>query len=87
MTRSISKTTLSAALLALAAASPLVGGTAAEAKGAKDYFVEEYYFDKPMNGHEGHVGNYYCSYIKQPVETVTASGQKKRVWKLTQTCQ
>jgi hypothetical protein len=84
MTRSLLKTTAIAALAALGA---LSAGTAAEAGGrGKDYFSQDYFFNQPMNGKQGFEGAYYCSYVKQPVEVNLPNGQRKKVWKLTQTC-
>jgi hypothetical protein len=87
MLRSKFKTAAVAALVA-AALAPVLAGTKAEAGGrAKDHFVQEYYFDQPMNGKQGFEGAYYCSYIKQPVEVPLSSGGTKKIWKLTQVCQ
>jgi len=34
---------------------------AAFAKGGKDFYSQDYNFDRPMKGYEGQAGNYYCS--------------------------
>ena len=39
---------------------------AALAKGGKDFYVQDYQFDRPMSGYEGRAGNYYCSYQRLP---------------------
>jgi hypothetical protein len=87
MTRSILRTTAFAALAAAAVFAPLVTGSDANAKGAKEYFQETYRFNKPMNGYEGFSGAYHCSYVKTPKNVCNAAGQCKRVWELLQTCQ
>jgi hypothetical protein len=88
MIRSTLKTTAFGALLAAAALAPVLAGTEAEAGGrAKEHFVQEYFFNQPMNGKEGFEGAYYCSYVKQKVTFDLPNGQKKEVWKLTQVCQ
>jgi hypothetical protein len=88
MTRTSLKTTAFAALATAAALAPLLAGTAAEAGGrGKDYLVQEYFFNEPMNGKQGFEGAFYCSYIKQPVEVPLPNGGTKKVWKLTQVCQ
>jgi hypothetical protein len=88
MNRAFLKTTAFAALAGAAALAPLLGVTPAEAGGhGKDYYVQEYFFSKPMNGKEGFEGAYFCSYIKQPVEVSLPGGGKKKIWKLTQVCQ
>ena len=48
--------------LAVAALSPLVSATTAEARGGKEYFVQSYEFDRPMHGYSGRAGSYYCDY-------------------------
>jgi hypothetical protein len=84
MTRSLLKTTATAALVALGA---LSAATAAEAGGkGKDIYSQDYFFAQPMNGKQGFEGAYYCSYVKQPIEVYLPNGKKKKVWKLTQTC-
>jgi hypothetical protein len=85
MTRSLLKTT---AYAALAVSATLGAVSSAEAGGkGKEYFSQDYYFNQPMNGKQGFEGAYYCSYVKQPVEVYLPNGQKKKVWKLTQSCQ
>ena len=82
---------------AIAAASAvlaaLFGGTAAQAGGgAKEVFVQDYKFDKPMHGYSGHSGNYYCDYQRLPDRkcVVNANGSEtcKIVgWTLREMCQ
>jgi hypothetical protein len=87
MTHSSIKFTAVALLVATGALAPIFAGTKAEAKGAKEYFVNEYIFNQPMKGQEGFNGAYYCSYQTTPVEVALPNGKKKKVWKLTQACQ
>ena len=85
MTRSMLK---AAAYAALAATATFSVVAAAQAGGrGKDIYSQDYFFNQAMNGKQGFEGGaYYCSYVKQPVEVVLPSGQKKKLWKLTQTC-
>lgn len=84
MTRSMLK---SAACAALAATAALSVVSAAEAGGrGKDIYSQDYFFNQAMNGKQGFEGAYYCSYVKQPVMVSLPNGQKKKLWKLTQTC-
>ena len=87
MTRTSIRFSAVTLLVAAGALSPMVLGTAAQAKGAKEYFVQEYLFNQPMKGQEGFNGAYYCSYQTTPVEVTQPNGKKKKVWKLTQSCQ
>ena len=54
--------------LALAiAAGALAASTSAEAGGrGKEFFVQDYKFDKPMHGYSGQSGSYYCDYQRLP---------------------
>ena len=84
MTRSMLKT---GACAFVAFSATLVAMTAAEAGGrGKDVYSQDYFFNQAMNGKQGFEGAYYCSYVKQPVEVALPNGQKKKLWKLTQTC-
>lgn len=61
------------------------------AKGGKEFYVQDYQFDRPMSGYEGRAGNYYCSYQRLPnrVCTVDANGNehcKVQGWTLRQHC-
>ena len=82
---------LALATAAIAAAA-LVTGSPAEARGSKEFFVQDYKFDKPMHGYSGHSGNYYCDYQRLPDRkcTVDSSGHESCVivgWTLRQMCQ
>jgi hypothetical protein len=64
---------------------------AALAKGGKEFYVQDYQFDRPMSGYDGRAGNYYCSYQRLPnrVCTVDASGNERckvQGWTLRQHC-
>ncbi|MEI9900165.1 MAG: hypothetical protein WDN31_08595 [Hyphomicrobium sp.] len=56
----ILKTAILGALVAAAFA------PAALARGGKDFYSQDYQFDRPMKGYEGQAGNYYCSYQRLP---------------------
>jgi hypothetical protein len=78
-------------LCAAALASALGATTAAEARGGKEFFSEDYQFDQPMHGLQGQQGNYYCSYQRLPnrVCSVDASGNERckvKGWTLRQYC-
>jgi hypothetical protein len=82
-------TALAAAALAIAAS--LTGHTAAEARGGKEYFVQNYTFDKPMHGYSGRAGNYMCDYQRLPnrVCVMDKNGNEKcsiKSWTLRQHC-
>jgi hypothetical protein len=69
----------------------LLSTTAAEARGGKEFFSQDYQFDQPMSGYEGQQGNYYCSYQRLPnrVCTVDANGNERcaiKGWTLRQYC-
>jgi hypothetical protein len=87
MTKSHSMLTIAAALTTiLAATSAHAGG------GAKEVFVQDYQFAKPMHGYSGHSGNYYCDYQRLPNRkcTITANGTEScRIvgWTLREMCQ
>ena len=67
--------------------------SAADAAGsAKEIFVQDYKFDKPMHGYSGHSGNFYCDYQRLPDRKcyVNANGSEtcKIVgWTLREMCQ
>ena len=90
--------TFNTAFTALAAVATLasalaVSGSAAHARGgAKELFVQDYQFAKPMHGYSGHSGNYYCDYQRLPNRKcfVNANGTEscKIVgWTLREMCQ
>ena len=69
----------------------LMSTTAAEARGGKEFYVQDYQFDQPMSGYEGQAGNYYCSYQRLPnrVCTTDANGNERckvQGWTLRQHC-
>lgn len=92
MTKFSSKFSVAAALAALASAM-LIGGSAANAgSGAKEFFVQDYQFAKPMHGYSGHSGNYFCDYQRLPNRkcVITANGTEScRIvgWTLREMCQ
>jgi hypothetical protein len=64
---------------------------AAFAKGGKDFYSQDYQFDRPMKGYEGQAGNYYCSYQRLPnrvCSTDSSGNERCRVqgWTLRQYC-
>ncbi|MDH4981895.1 hypothetical protein [Hyphomicrobium sp. D-2] len=77
---------------ALLAAAFFAGATTqADARGAKDFYTQDYKFDRPMRGYEGQAGNYYCSYQRLPnrVCNVDRSGNERckvKGWTLRQHC-
>jgi len=61
------------------------------ASGGKEFFSQDYAFDRPMKGYEGQAGNYYCSYQRHPNRTCATDSrgnQKCQVkgWTLRQYC-
>jgi len=87
MTTKILKTgILCGALLATAVGGALTS-TDAEARGGKEYFSQDYKFDRPMHGYEGRQGNYYCSYQRIPNNVLGRDGRYKvKGWTLRQHC-
>jgi len=87
MTTKILKTSiLCGALLATAVAGALTS-TEAEARGAKEFFSQDYQFDRPMHGYEGQQGNYYCSYQRIPKNVCDRNGRcRVKGWILRQHC-
>jgi len=81
-----------AAAFAIVAAGLLGASSANAAGGAKEFFVQDYQFAKPMHGYSGHSGNYYCDYQRLPNRkcVTTANGTEScRVvgWTLREMCQ
>ena len=83
------------ATLALAAgtlaSSMLVAGDAEARRGGRSIYTQQYDFDRPMHGYEGHTGTgYYCSYKRLPKRVCSygSGGEvgKIQVWTLEQTC-
>ncbi len=83
---------LAAAALAIVVAA-LAGTSGADAVGgAKEFFVQDYQFSKPMHGYSGHSGNYYCDYQQLPNRkcVTNANGTEScRIvgWTLREMCQ
>jgi hypothetical protein len=85
------KTGLLCCALAASGVAGLLSTTAAEARGGKEFFSEDYQFAQPMHGFQGQQGNYYCSYQRLPnrVCSYDSSGNEKckvKGWTLRQYC-
>jgi hypothetical protein len=85
----MNKRLMKSAILGAALASALA--PAALAKGGKEFYVQDYQFDRPMSGYEGRAGNYYCSYQRLPnrVCSTDSNGNEKcqvKGWTLRQHC-
>lgn len=80
-------------VFAAVAATLAIGASAANAGGgAKEVFIQDYQFSKPMHGYSGHSGNYYCDYQRLPNRrcTVNANGVESCQivgWTLREMCQ
>jgi len=87
MTTKILKTgILCGALLATAVAGALTS-TVAEARGGKEFYSQDYQFDRAVHGFEGQQGNYYCSYQRLPKTVCDHNGRcKVKGWTLRQYC-
>lgn len=73
-------------------ASALVSASAVNAGGgAKEVFVQDYKFAKPMHGYSGHSGNYFCDYQRLPDRKCVVVGGVERCtivgWTLREMCQ
>ena len=55
-----------AAFAVLASGIAFNGSAAYAGGGAKEFFVQDYQFAKPMHGYSGHSGNYFCDYQRLP---------------------
>lgn len=87
----LAKTGLVCGAVAASALAGLLTSTAAQARGGKEFYSEDYQFSQPMKGYEGQAGNYYCSYQRLPnrVCTIDASGNERckvKGWTLRQYC-
>lgn len=76
----------------LAAAMSFNTSAAFAGSGAKEVFIQDYNFSKPMHGYSGHSGNYYCDYQRLPtrkcVTNANGSESCKIVgWTLREMCQ
>ena len=81
-----------AAFAVLASGIAFNGSAAYAGGGAKEFFVQDYQFAKPMHGYSGHSGNYFCDYQRLPnrVCVTNANGTEscKIVgWTLCEMCQ
>lgn len=68
-----------------------ISATPADARGAREFYFQDYKFDKPMHGFEGRAaGGYYCSYQRLPnrVCAVVNGVEKCKIkgWTLRQHC-
>jgi hypothetical protein len=77
---------------ALATAALFSGSAAYAGAGAKEVFIQDYQFAKPMHGYSGHSGNYYCDYQRLPnrkcvVDSNGVESCKIVGWTLREMCQ
>lgn len=87
-------TALKSAAVALAiiaaAAVSLVASTAAEARGGKPVYSQDYNVNEPLHGYSGHKGAFYCDYERIPKRVCKIVGGKEKCkvkgWTLRQTC-
>ena len=85
--------TLSLAIASVTLAAALaLAGSPAYARGAKDIFIQDYQFAKPMHGYSGYSGNYYCDYQRLPnrkffLNANGAESCKIVGWTLREMCQ
>jgi hypothetical protein len=91
MTIHIAKAGILCGAVLASAVAGMVASTAAEARGGKEFYSEDYQFDRPMSGYEGQAGNYYCSYQRLPnrVCSYDANGNEHcqiKGWTLRQYC-
>jgi hypothetical protein len=91
MTTQIFKTGIVCSAVLATALAGLLSSTAAQARGGKEFFSEDYQFDQPMKGYEGQAGNYYCSFQRLPnrVCVIDANGNERcqiKGWTLRQYC-
>jgi len=80
---------LARAVLAVVSACAL--SQASLARGGKEFFSQDYRFDRATSGYEGRAGNYYCSYQRHPnriCATDSRGNEKCQVkgWTLRQYC-
>ncbi len=82
-----------AAIFAVVAGGIALDASAANAAGgAKEFFVQDYQFAKPMHGYSGYSNNYYCDYQRLPTRkcVTNANGTEScRIvgWTLREMCQ
>ena len=87
----IAKTGLLCGAILASGLACVLATTAAQARGAKEFYVQDYQFDQPMSGYEGQAGNYYCSYQRLPnrVCSYDSNGNERckiKGWTLRQHC-
>lgn len=89
MTHSKLQTIALGSALAISALVPILAGSPADAKGKhRGVYIQEYTFNQPMDGLEGHEGGGFCSFQRIPNRKCNAIGQCKIVsWTLRQICQ
>ncbi len=92
MTKFSSTLSIAAAIAALASTISIGSVAANAAGGAKEFFVQDYKFAKPMHGFSGYSNNYYCDYQRLPTrKCVTNSNgtESCRIvgWTLREMCQ
>lgn len=80
------------AIAAAALAATFLASNSADARGSRQYFVQNYTLDKPLHGFSGRgTGGYVCDYQRHPnrVCTMDRLGREKCViknWTLRQHC-
>jgi hypothetical protein len=88
MTDTIFKTLTLAVALGAITFTGLAGSPAEAGRAKRGVVIQEYTFDQPMDGFEGHDGGGYCSYQRIPQQQCSPiSGKCKKVWILRQICQ
>lgn len=91
MTKSIRVAIAMACTAVVATVSIFTSSDVVLAKSGKQYQVQEYKFNKPMHGYDGHAsGGYYCSYVRVPNRKCkVVRGRevcKRKGWILRQEC-
>lgn len=87
MTPKIMKTGILCGVILATAVAGALTSTDAQARGGKEYFSQDYQFDRPMHGFEGRQGSYYCSYQRIPNTVCDRNGRcKVKGWTLRQHC-
>jgi hypothetical protein len=87
MTTKIMKTGILCGVILATVVAGALTSTDAQARGGKEYFSQDYQFDRPMHGFEGRQGNYYCSYQRIPNTVCDRNGRcKVKGWTLRQHC-
>ena len=87
MTTQILKTGILCSALLASAVGGVLTSTAAQARGGKEFFSQDYQFSQPTSGFEGQQGNYYCSYQRIPNRVCDQNGKCMiKGWTLRQHC-